>query len=84
MDINCEYVSYNSTGFFTPLTVDYINENEHLRSFFQYPVSALGIKEAIAAREHFPINREILVAELRNQYSTFALTDRQVRNIDDL
>lgn len=84
MDINCEYVSYSSTGFFTPLTVDYINESEHLRSFFQYPVSALGIKEAIAARQHFPINREILVAELRNQYSGFTLTDRQVRNIDAL
>ena len=84
MDINCEYVSYESTGLFTPMTIDYVNRDKKLTPFYNYPVSVEGIKKAIELRKNIPIDRSILVNVLNQQYSGINLTIKQQQNIDSL
>ncbi len=84
MDIKCEYVSYESTGLFTPMTIDYVNVNKKLTPFYKYPVSLEGIKKAIQERKIFPADRNILVNVLKQQYSGIDLTIRQQKNIESL
>ncbi len=84
MDINCEYVSYESTGLFTPLTIDYVNGDKKLTPFYNYPVSVEGIKKAIELHKNLRVDRSILVNVLKQQYSNIDLTIKQQQNIDSL
>jgi len=62
--------------------LDYVNGDDKLRSFFNYPVSLEGIKASIKARKEFNTPRNILVEELRGQYEGIDLTDKQVQNLE--
>src|SRR5438105_2676619 len=81
METNCEYISYDSTGYFSKLMVDYVKEDEKLRSFYMHPVSLDGIKASIEARKQFPTQRHLLVQELKKQYTGLAATEIQERNV---
>ena len=84
MDINCEYVNYESTGLFTPMTIDYVNEDKKLTPFYKYPVSLAGVERAIENRKNTPINRSLLVNVLNQQYMGLELTIKQQQNIQCL
>lgn len=84
MDIKSEYITYDSTGHFTPLTIDYVNGNEKLQQFYNYPVSDLGVQQSIAGRKNFPVNRLLLVNELRKQYNGITLTMQQEQYLQAL
>ena len=77
MDIKSEYITYDSTGHFTPLTIDYVNGNQKLQPFYNYPVSDIGVQQSIAARKNFAVNRPLLTNELRKQYNGISLTTQQ-------
>lgn len=81
MDTNCEYFSYEGMGYFSKLMVDYVSSDEKLGSFYRYPVSIEGIKASIENRKRFNTNRELLVEELRSQYSSYKLTPKQEQNL---
>ena len=77
MEIKSEYITYDSTGHFTPLTIDYVHGIEKLQPFYNYPVSDTGVQQAIAARKNFAINRSLLVNELRKQYNGSLTTQQE-------
>lgn len=81
METNCEYISYESTGYFSKMMLDYVKGDEKLKSFYKYPVSVDGIKSSIEARKQFDTPRSLLVDELRKQYEGIALTARQEQNL---
>ena len=81
MEIDCQYISYESTGQFSKMMTDYVNGDEKLRPFYSYPVSVDGIKAAIEARKQFETPRSVLVNELRKQYKGLALTQKQEQNL---
>ncbi len=84
MEFDCEYLTYESTGFFTPLTTDYVAENKKLTPFYNYPVSEIGLQQAISARKNFPVNRSLLVKQLRMQYTDITLTTQQEQYLQSL
>ncbi len=65
-------ISYKETGSFTPLIVDYLDDVPALRSFYEHRPDAAGLSAAIKAREAAPVNRTVLVEELRKQYKAVA------------
>lgn len=81
METNCEYVSYESTGYFSKMMIDYVKGDEKLKPFFEHPVSIEGIKQSIEARKQFKSPRHLLVQELRKQYKDFSLSERQEQNL---
>jgi len=81
MDCTTKYLSYRETGYFTKIATDYLEANEQLQPFYNYPVSIEGIKAAIAARKQFATNRVLLVDELRKQYANISLSAKQEANL---
>ncbi len=81
---DCEYISYESTGFFSKMMIDYVNGDEKLQSFYTYPVTFDGIKASIEARKQFDTPRNVLVQELRKQYKNIILTEKQEHNLQSL
>ena len=79
-----QYIPYSETGKFTKIVLDYINASDSLRAFYQYPVNLDGIKSAIAERQKFPTNREVLAEQFTNQYNSFEDCDAIKTNIHAL
>src|SRR3954471_15599 len=84
METNCTYLPYHQTNYFPKIATDYINADKKLGSFYKYPVSIEGIKQAIEARKLFPEQREVLVQELNRQYEGIQQSARVSENIQSL
>jgi bacillithiol biosynthesis cysteine-adding enzyme BshC len=84
MENNHLHLSYQQTGYFSKLVADYVSGNEQLQNFYKHSVNIDGIKAAIAARQAFATNRELLVKALTKQYQNIALTDKQIANLEAL
>ncbi len=63
-------ITYKETGSFTPLIVDYLGSAPALRPFYEHRPDAAGLAAAIKAREAAPVNRILLVEQLREQYKS--------------
>lgn len=69
MEINCTFLSYEQTGYFSNIAIDYINADTRLQSFYKHPVNIDGVLNAIKERQKFAQQREVLVNELKKQYA---------------
>ena len=84
MDTNCQYISYQQTGFFSKMVIDYLQQDEKIKPFYKHPVSIDGVRAAIEARKATQNHRQILVEVLKKQYAAFALSTLQERNLNNL
>jgi len=84
METNCQYIGYDSTGYFSKMMIDYVRGNEKLKPFYKYPVSLDGIKASIEARKQFDTPRDLLVQELSKQYQHITLAEKQQQNLQSL
>src|SRR6187551_999688 len=84
MDCISTRIPYRQTGSFSKTVVDYIDQNASLKEFFNYPPTIQGIKKAIDDRKQFNYDRNVLVQELRKQYSSVALSEKTKKNIEAL
>ncbi len=84
MNFSSQHIPYQSTGFFSKLVVDYINQSEKLQPFYSFAATIDGIKKAIEQRKKYPTNRKVLVDVLKKQYAAFATTDKVKTNIEAL
>src|SRR5882724_210387 len=69
MDCTVNRISYRHTNYFTKIVLDYLDEPQKLQPFFAHLPTTEGIKKAVAEKKNFPVNRKLLVQELRKQYS---------------
>ncbi|MGZ8554555.1 MAG: bacillithiol biosynthesis cysteine-adding enzyme BshC, partial [Chitinophagaceae bacterium] len=72
MDCTFTRLSYRQTGAFSRIAVDYVDHSQTLIPFIAHLPSISGIQEAIEARKQFPTNRDVLVQELKKQYTLVA------------
>jgi uncharacterized protein YllA (UPF0747 family) len=84
MDCISTRIPYRQTGSFSKTVVDYIDQHASLKEFFNYPPTIQGIKKAIEDRKKFNYDRNVLVQELRKQYSAVALSEKTKNNIEAL
>jgi bacillithiol biosynthesis cysteine-adding enzyme BshC len=61
-------LSYQQTGKFSKIITDYLDQAGALTPFYTHPVSGEGILAALQARQQAPVDREALVAALKEQY----------------
>lgn len=79
-----EFISYQQTGCFSKIIIDYLSQNNLLQNFYQHPFSLQGIKEAIADRKKVSTKRKVLVEQLEQQYISIETSDAVKHNISAL
>lgn len=81
MDCTSTRLPYEKTGVFSKIATDYIAQAPELSPFYEHTPNLDGIKKAIAARQQFPTNRNLLVEELEKQYATVTRSKEVLENI---
>lgn len=84
MKFTADRLPYRQTAAFNRIVLDYIDQAEAIRPFSQHAPTLQGLQKAMAERQLFPTNREVLVAELTRQYETVTTTDLVKQNIRSL
>ncbi|RDC55127.1 bacillithiol biosynthesis cysteine-adding enzyme BshC [Pedobacter chinensis] len=79
--MQAKYISYQETGSFSKLVLDYINNEEQLKAFYSYRPDMKGLAEAIDKR-HFLGDRNILVEVLKSQYQHLTPNKSVSKNIE--
>ena len=79
-------VSYQKSGYFTKLIVDYLDEKPELKSFYNHFPKLENFKSQIDEKtQNYPQeNRKILVEALENQYKGFTVSKLTSNNISAL
>jgi bacillithiol biosynthesis cysteine-adding enzyme BshC len=73
---------YRQTNHFSKTILDYIDQSPALKPFFSYAPTLQGVKKAINDRKQFNYKRDVLVSELRKQYSPVSMSDKTKTNIE--
>lgn len=84
MQIDCTYLPYSSTGYFSSMVSDYISGKEALQPFYDFAPSIAGVKSALLKRKQFATNRSLLVTVLQEQYKNVQLSPKQQEYIAQL
>ena len=84
MDCISTLISYATTGSFSKISLDYLAGAATLRPFYKHDISPAGMAEAIKARKASPVNRQLLVQELTQQYSSAPISKAVKANLESL
>lgn len=76
-------ISYQESGYFSKLIVDYLDEKQELKPFYNRFPKIENFKDQIAEKQqNFPeANRKVLAAELEKQYLNFDISEATQKNI---
>ena len=69
MKFNATKIPYQTTGLFSQLVRDYVEDKGTALNFVAYAPNLEGVQKAIEARKGFTINRSLLVEVLKAQYA---------------
>lgn len=72
------HISFEKTGYFAPIVLDYLNADEKLKSFYAFPPTVEGLKQAAEKRNFTKEKREILVNVLSEQFKKTEIDDASV------
>jgi bacillithiol biosynthesis cysteine-adding enzyme BshC len=79
-----EKISFEETGHFSKLFVDYINSDSSVQPYFAHYPESGNFKTIIQTRNFDISKRSVLVAELQNQYEGLSMSEAVVSNIKKL
>ena len=79
-------ISYQNSGYFSPLMNDYLNQKINLQSLYnRFPTFDNFETQILEKQANFDNNnRAVLVSVLQNQYSKIAASDLSKKNIESL
>lgn len=84
MDQPANYLPYQSTGFFSKIVSDYLQQSALLQPFYQHPPTIEGIKKVINDRKVFDTPRALLTEVLAQQYAGLSTSEKVQKNIRSL
>ncbi|CAN5145333.1 bacillithiol biosynthesis cysteine-adding enzyme BshC [soil metagenome] len=84
MQCSADYIDYKTTGYFSKIVTDYISAEPALLPFYKYSPDIAGIHAAIDYRKNFPVDRQILVQQLLEQYNNLPTSEALKHNITAL
>lgn len=79
--MKAKYISYQDTHSFSKLVLDYVNNEDSLKSFYSFRPDMDGLKQAVDAR-NFKGNRAELVKVLNQQYQHIQANQLVKNNIN--
>jgi bacillithiol biosynthesis cysteine-adding enzyme BshC len=75
-------ISYNQANTFTKIVLDYLSGSEKLKPFYTEVPTLQGIEATIKAKQKQPVDRNLLVDVLQQQYKTVKNADSVKKNIE--
>lgn len=81
-DCRLEYLTIAETASFSALVNDYIKQDNTVKPFYSFAPDDAGLKEAIAKRAQFPVDRETLVRCIQKQYKGLEMGEAVDRNVE--
>ena len=79
MSFEKKLIPFAATHSFSDLVLDYLNDNEKLKPFYEYPLSVEGFKKAIEKRKSKPVNRTVLTEVIEKQYVAISEKSEQLK-----
>jgi bacillithiol biosynthesis cysteine-adding enzyme BshC len=77
----CNGISYKDTGYFSQLVQDFLAEHPHIRSFYTHSPLKPDVEALIRAKKTQPLQRDVLVKALQQQYGGLDTDPAVQRNI---
>jgi bacillithiol biosynthesis cysteine-adding enzyme BshC len=74
-------IPYRETGSFSSLVMDYLDHHPSLLPFASHELSLRGIQACIKERSSLPIDRDLLVKRLSEQYQGMELSEKIKENL---
>ena len=76
-------ISFQSSGYFTPLIVDYLNQKDTLKPLYNRFPTLENFKLQIEEKQqnYTPFNREVLATVLEQQYKGISASTQTKQNI---
>ncbi|RYG32564.1 MAG: bacillithiol biosynthesis BshC [Chitinophagaceae bacterium] len=84
MDCNSTRISYGSSGYFSKIIVDYLEQSKNLSGFYEHALNMDGMAASIKARQNFSTDRKLLVKVLQEQYKAVETSPIVSANINAL
>lgn len=84
MQYHCTRLSYESTGYFSKIVTDYLEQSASLRPFYVHPPTMGGVQKAMETRRAFDTPRKVLVDTLTEQYASVEIDEKVKANIQSL
>lgn len=84
LDATCSTLDIKDTQSFSKLATAYAEKSDLIKPFIAHLPTDEGIEAAIAAREDFKNNRDLLVDVLKQQYAAYELSDKQQLHLEKL
>jgi bacillithiol biosynthesis cysteine-adding enzyme BshC len=75
-----QFLPYQSTGMFSKLVLDYLNESPEVQPFYEHSVTLEGLHAAIENRKAYPTNRNLIASIFEASYLEDA-SSKQLENI---
>jgi bacillithiol synthase len=82
--MNVEQLSFEQTGYFSNIVLDYLKEHKNLKGLYNYAPKLSEIPKAIAAKKNQLVLRNELVKHLHTQYQHVDTTISVRHNVDAL
>jgi bacillithiol biosynthesis cysteine-adding enzyme BshC len=79
-----EHLPYNQTNAFSKIALDYLSGAQELKPFYSSLPTVQGIEETIQRKKNQPVNRQVLVDVLKEQYQKLTATEAVKKNLDSL
>ena len=77
-------IPYQETNKFSKLVLDYLNEDEKLKSFVNHFPTLDNFDKQITEKQKHAVNRQVLVEVLQQQNSSVSLSNLSKKNIESL
>ncbi len=76
-------ITFQDSGYFTKIMIDYLNANDKLKSFYNIYPSLENFRLQIQQKKNFSqANRAVLTEALTTQYKGFSLSEETQNNIE--
>ena len=77
-------ISFQNSGYFTPIMIDYLNQDKNLKTFYNRFPNIDNFKAQIAEKQknYLQKNRIVLVESLKKQYQNFNVSNLTLSNIN--
>lgn len=80
--MNKKTISYRQTGYFSQLVLDYLDEKESLKPFYNNSFSLEGFKKQIEKKRFSESSRKVLNETLIEQYKSVDISSKTKENIN--